>query len=169
MHTDKFDQVVRSVTAVNGMPRAAAQVFVPQPVMGKTAGRAARLRRRHATRSPAGRSCRRSSRGSPAPFDGRRARHRSTFDRAARRGSSSPTPRRTCTGSSSTTTGPTSCRSCCRPRSAWRRCCAAHQPQARRGRRAHALDPLPRVLGVHGREGRGERGDGRAPGRSISR
>ena len=36
MHTDKFDKVVRSVAEVNGMP-ALAQVFVPQPIMGKTA------------------------------------------------------------------------------------------------------------------------------------
>jgi hypothetical protein len=36
MHTDKFDKVVRSVAAVNGMPDL-AQVFVPQPIMGKTA------------------------------------------------------------------------------------------------------------------------------------
>jgi hypothetical protein len=36
MHTDKFDRVVRSVAAVNGMA-AMRQVFVPQPVMGKTA------------------------------------------------------------------------------------------------------------------------------------
>ncbi len=36
LHTDKFDRVVRSVAAVNGMP-ALRQVFVPQPVMGKTA------------------------------------------------------------------------------------------------------------------------------------
>jgi hypothetical protein len=36
MHTDKFDQVVRSVSAVNGMP-GLRQVFVPQPIMGKTA------------------------------------------------------------------------------------------------------------------------------------
>src|ERR687883_2014399 len=35
MHTDKFDRVVRSVAAVNGMP-GLRQVFVPQPVMGKT-------------------------------------------------------------------------------------------------------------------------------------
>jgi hypothetical protein len=37
IHTDKFDKVVRSVAEVNGMP-AFRQVFVPQPVMGKTAG-----------------------------------------------------------------------------------------------------------------------------------
>ncbi len=37
MHTDKFDKVVRSVAEVNGMP-GLAQVFVPQPIMGKTAG-----------------------------------------------------------------------------------------------------------------------------------
>ena len=35
MHTDKFDKVVRSVAEVNGMPDL-AQVFVPQPIMGKT-------------------------------------------------------------------------------------------------------------------------------------
>ncbi len=34
-HTDKFDRVVRSVAAVNGMP-GLRQVFVPQPVVGKT-------------------------------------------------------------------------------------------------------------------------------------
>jgi hypothetical protein len=35
MHTDKFDRVVHSVAAVNGMP-ALRQVFVPQPIMGKS-------------------------------------------------------------------------------------------------------------------------------------
>ena len=37
VHTDKFDKVVRSVADVNGMP-GLAQVFVPQPIMGKTPG-----------------------------------------------------------------------------------------------------------------------------------
>ncbi len=36
VHTDKFDQVVRSVATANGMP-GFRQVFVPQPVMGKSA------------------------------------------------------------------------------------------------------------------------------------
>jgi hypothetical protein len=36
MHTDKFDRVVESVAKVNGMP-GLRQVFVPQPIMGKTA------------------------------------------------------------------------------------------------------------------------------------
>src|SRR5262249_62027164 len=36
MHTDKFIKVVRSVADVNGMS-GLRQVFVPQPVMGKTA------------------------------------------------------------------------------------------------------------------------------------
>ena len=36
VHTDKFDRVVRSVAATNGMS-ALRQVFVPQPVMGKSA------------------------------------------------------------------------------------------------------------------------------------
>src|SRR5215468_8073156 len=36
IHTDKFDRVVRSVAAMNGMP-GLRQVFVPQPIMGKTA------------------------------------------------------------------------------------------------------------------------------------
>ena len=49
-----------------------------------------------------------------------------------------------------------------RPRSASQAMLAGHEPQPGRGRRADAPDRLPRVLGVHGREGRGERGDGRA-------
>ena len=36
LHTDKFDRVVRSVATVSGMP-GLRQVFVPQPIMGKTA------------------------------------------------------------------------------------------------------------------------------------
>src|SRR2546425_11382140 len=36
LHTDKFDRVVHSVAATNGMGRL-RQVFVPQPVMGKSA------------------------------------------------------------------------------------------------------------------------------------
>jgi hypothetical protein len=36
LHTDKFDQVVKSVTKMAGLPQA-ARAFVPQPVMGKTA------------------------------------------------------------------------------------------------------------------------------------
>src|SRR5690348_11166135 len=36
LHTDKFDRVVRSVAAQNGMG-GLRQAFVPQPVMGKTA------------------------------------------------------------------------------------------------------------------------------------
>lgn len=37
LHTSKFDRVVRSVTRVAGLPDLAS-VFVPQPVMGKSAG-----------------------------------------------------------------------------------------------------------------------------------
>jgi hypothetical protein len=36
LHTDKFDRVVRSVATVSGLP-GLRQVFVPQPIMGKTA------------------------------------------------------------------------------------------------------------------------------------
>src|SRR3989442_3335041 len=36
LHTDKFDRVVHSVAATNGMGRL-RQVFVPQPLMGKSA------------------------------------------------------------------------------------------------------------------------------------
>ena len=50
LHTDKFDKVVRSVAEVNGMP-GLRQVFVPQPIMGKTAAqlRAYVLRARGST------------------------------------------------------------------------------------------------------------------------
>jgi hypothetical protein len=37
LHTDKFVQVVQSVVQLNGMPQM-RQVFVPQPIMGKTPG-----------------------------------------------------------------------------------------------------------------------------------
>ena len=36
VHTNVFERAVRSVARVNGMPRTRA-VFVPQPVMGKSA------------------------------------------------------------------------------------------------------------------------------------
>src|SRR5512144_2102795 len=36
MHTDMFERVARSVATVNGMP-GLRQVFVPQPIMGRTA------------------------------------------------------------------------------------------------------------------------------------
>ena len=36
LHTDKFDRVVQSVTRMGGLPEA-PRVFVPQPVMGKSA------------------------------------------------------------------------------------------------------------------------------------
>jgi hypothetical protein len=36
LHTDKFDKVVKSVTKMAGLP-GAPSVYVPQPVMGKTA------------------------------------------------------------------------------------------------------------------------------------
>src|SRR5579884_3510352 len=36
IHTDIFERVTKSVARVNGMPRM-RQVYVPQPVMGKTA------------------------------------------------------------------------------------------------------------------------------------
>src|SRR5687767_15375860 len=36
MHTDKFDRVARACAEVNGMPTL-RQVFVPMPIMGKTA------------------------------------------------------------------------------------------------------------------------------------
>src|ERR671925_2145616 len=36
LHTDIFERVTKSVARVNGMPKM-RQVYVPQPVMGKTA------------------------------------------------------------------------------------------------------------------------------------
>ena len=46
LHTDKFDGVVRSVATVNGMP-GLRQVFVPQPIMGKTARELREIGRAH--------------------------------------------------------------------------------------------------------------------------
>ena len=61
VHTDIFERVDHSVARVNGMPRM-RQVYVPQPVMGKTP-RELRAYIDGPTRPPGARSCRRSSRG----------------------------------------------------------------------------------------------------------
>ena len=72
---------------------------------------------------------------------------------------SRPTPRTISSGCSSTMTGPTSAHHPA-DRRARRGDAQGHQPQARQGGRPHAPDSLPRILGVHRREGRGQRGHG---------
>ncbi len=75
---------------------------------------------------------------------------------AARAGHRREPPR----SSSSRTAGPTSCRSSCRPRSASRRCSRARASRRDKVVGRMRAGPLPRELGVHGRESRGQRRDG---------
>ena len=156
VHTDKFDRVVRSVAAQNGMP-GLRQAFVPQPVMGKTA---AELRAYVDGPDPVtGRPVMQEviegltrplddADGPAIEFDRSTPRlvepdteenlHRLFLDNdwTDKLPIVLPTEERVAAMLAGTT------------------------PQARRGRRPHAPHPLPRVLGVHRREGRGERGHG---------
>ena len=122
VHTHVFARLARSVARVNGMPRM-RQAFVPQPVVGRrppscaptsTATIPINGRPVHAggDRGPdAARSTTRTCTGCLRPLDAAAARRRHRGQPPAR--------------CSSRTTGRTSCRSCCRPRSASRRCSPA--------------------------------------------
>ena len=150
---------------MGGLPEA-PRVFVPQPVMGKTA---AELRAYVDGNDPiTGRPVMQEIIEALTTAAERGAQCRSRIASTAANGRAR-LPKTNCSSCSSTTTGPTSCRSCCRPRSASRPCwrtpvmrrdeiVGQMQPTANRGR-----------LGIHGREGRGERRDGRAPGPNIFR
>ena len=146
----------------NGMPTL-RQAFVPQPVVGRTP---AELRAYIEGTDPinsrpfiAG-----DDRGADAA-----ARRRQDLAGLVLRPLDAPAARRRhartiCTSCFRESAGPTSCRSCCRPRSASRRCSPGTSHARRRGRRPPASDRLPRVVGVHGREGGGQRRHGgRAP------
>lgn len=116
IHTSMFDRVARAVTRMGGLPDAPS-VFVPQPVMGKNeaelaayvegldpvTGRPVMQEIIEAlTRDLSGRQPAQADRSTPRLVE--------------------PGTKRSCTISSCATIGPTSCRSSCRPRSAWPRC-----------------------------------------------
>ena len=149
----------RASTAVaSGMPDDAAGV---RAAAGRRAlaGGASRLHRGHRSGLRRVRSCRRSSRASRGRSTIRTSR--ASRSSATRRGFCRPTPRRTCSSSSSTNKlDRLPADRAARRRSAWRAMLERHEPQARRGRRAPRADRVPRGLGVHGREGRGERRHG---------
>ena len=151
LHTDKFDRVVRSIARVQGL-RVPGSVFVPQPVMGKSAAELrAYVDGKDPIDRPAGHAG--SDRGPDQvlPDWGRR---RST---APRRASSSPTPRTTCTSSSSTITGPTRCRSCCRPKSASRRCSRTRAASPTRSSAACSRPPTATTGSTRSRRSRSTR------------
>ena len=112
LHTDKFDKVVQSVRKMAGLP-AAPCVFVPQPVMGKTAeGAQAYVEGKDPITGTSGDAG--GHRGAHDPAERRdRCIASDEHDAAS---ASSRIPKRICSSSSSTTTGPTSCRSSCRPK-----------------------------------------------------
>ena len=121
LHTDKFDRVVQSVTKMAGPAGRAARLRAAAGD-GQDRRRAARLRLRqgpdHRQAGHAGGHRRAHHRAERGKHVGGRNDVRAVDAAAA----SSPTPKTICNSYSSTTTGPTRCRSCCRPRSASRRC-----------------------------------------------
>ena len=158
VHTDIFDRVTQSVARVNGMPRM-RQAYVPQPIMGKTPRAASRLHRRprHDHRPPVHAG---GDRGADraARRRGRQAAARST---GPRRACSSRTPRRTCIALFQENHWTDYLPIVLPTEERVEAMLEAHQPRAGRDHRPHAPDQLPRVLGVHGREGRRQRGHGR--------
>ena len=141
LHTDKFDKVVRvGRRKMAGLPEAPT-VFVPQPVMGKSADE---LRAYVDGNDPVtGRPVMQEIvEALTSAAETPRMRHRG---RGRRRGWSSPTPKTTSSSCSSRTTGPTSCRSSCRPRSAWRRC---SRTPATRPTRSSAACSRPQIRGL---------------------
>jgi hypothetical protein len=161
---DKFDRVVRSVAEVNGHA-GLRQVFVPQPIMGKTP---AELRAYVDGRDPiTGRPVMQEViDGLTRPFADDELGP-TEFDRS--------TPRLVEPDTEDALhrlfldNGWTDMLPIVLPTEARRRGDAGpHPPQARRDRRAHAVHPLPRALGVLRREGRGERGHGGRAARVLS-
>src|SRR5437660_735909 len=168
MHTDKFDRVVRSVAAVNGMAEL-RQVFVPQPVMGKSPRE---LRAYVDGRDPlTGRPVMQEViEGLTTPLDGRGI-GTVEYDRSTPRlvepdTEENPTPRRTRHRGEPAPlvhgkplAGLPADRA---PHGRARgRDAGRDAPQTGRGRGPHAPDAFPGGMGIHRREGRGERGDGR--------
>src|SRR5437870_595501 len=148
MHTDKFDRVVRSVAAVNGMAEL-RQVFVPQPVMGKSPRE---LRAYVDGRDPlTGRPVMQEViEGLTTPLDGRGI-GTVEYDRSTPRlvepdTEENPTPRRTCTACSWKTAGRITCRSCSPRKSAWPRCWPGRAANRTRSWAACAR----RISGRHG-------------------
>ena len=165
VHTDKFDRVVRSVSVVNGMP-GLRQVFVPQPIMGKTA---AELYAYVDGLDPiTGRPVMQEIvEGLTRPFE-EAERGPLAFERATPRLVEPDTEdnlHRLFLDNRWTDMLPIVLPTEARVEAMLR----GTRRQARRGRRAHALDPLPRALGVHRGEGRGERRDGGRAARVLPR
>ena len=162
LHTDKFDRVVRSVATVNGMP-GLRQVFVPQPIMGKTRVSCAPTSTGGSDHRPAGDAG--GGRGADAPVAEARSQARSSRShhaaarRARHRGASrAALPRPPLDGRAAHRAA---------HRGARGRDAGRHAPQARRGGGADALHALSRALGVHRREGGRECRDGRGAARLL--
>jgi hypothetical protein len=119
LHTDKFDRVARSVAAVNGMSEL-RQVFVPQPVMGKTP---AELRAYVDGRDPlTGRPVMQEViEGLTTPFDGRGV-GTIEYDRSTPRLVEADTEENLQRLFMERAAGRIICPSCFPPRRGWRRC-----------------------------------------------
>ena len=146
------------------MPTA-RQAFVPQPVVGRSPNE---LRAYIEGTDPISKRpfMQEVIEGLTKPLDDEDFKG-ATFERSTPR-LLSPTPKKTCSSCSSKTAGRTSCRSCCRPKSAWREMLKGTKHRARQDRRPAAPDRIPRILGVRRREGRSQRRDGGRAARILA-
>ena len=156
VHADAFARLVDSVLRVNGSPERAPRVRADAGD-GEDSGRAARLRRgrrpdpwtsvhggaARVADPPAGR--RRPARRRLRPIDAEAARARHGGEPAP------AVPRQPLDGFPPDRAS---------DRGARRGDVGRHESRPRRGRGQAAADELSRALGVHGREGRGQRGHG---------
>ena len=157
VHTDVFEQLTRSVALANGMPTA-RQAYVPQPVVDRSGGPAPRLYRGNRPGFRPSLPARDRRGADPA------ARRR-RFERAFVRANHAATPRAGQRGQPPRAVPgePVDRPSAGRPadRGAGRGDAARHEPPAGRDRRHAPADRLSGILGIHRREGRGQRRDGR--------
>ena len=157
VHTHVFARLAQSVARANGMPRT-RQAYVPQPIVDHLARATARLHRGHRSGlAPAvhaggdrgaDAAARRGRSQGPVvralDAAAARARHRRQSPAAVHREQLDRLP----AGHPA-------------DRGTRRRHAQGHEPSARQGGRPAAPDRVPRILGAHRREGRGQRRDGR--------
>ena len=156
VHGDAFARLVDSVVQVNGMPRA-RRAYVPTPVLTKTPAelrgvrRGRRSRLRSAVHGRGARGADPAARRRRSPRRRVRPRH-SAPTRGERRGEPPPPlPRQRVDRLPTHRSADGGAR---------RGDARGDEPRARRDRRPAAADRLPRVVGLHGGEGRGQRGHG---------
>ena len=165
IHTNVFEKAVQSVTRMHGMPQA-RYTFVPQPVMGKTAEQ---LRAYVDGKSPiSGRPVMQEViEGLTRPAEGDHLKE-IKFERSTPRLVDSDTDdnlQQLFLENNWTDKLPIVLPT----EKTGRGNARAHEPQAGRGRRAYALEPISSALGIHRRKSRGQCRDGGRAARNTFR